>query len=1030
MSAQYAELLCKTNYSFLRGASHPHELVGQARALGLCALGLTDRGGVYGIPKAFQAAKELPAMKILCGADLPLRDHPSIYLMARNRSAYGLLCRILTEAHRGRPKADPELALENLAQVCGESAASGLIAFAVDSPSTNYDCLKDTFGDRLYFPLSRFLDGRDRERTDRALEVRSRYGVKIVATNDVHYHVKARARLQDVLTSIREGVACDAAGFRLFMNGERYLKSPLVMAHLFRDLPEAISATIEVAESCTFSPAELRYRYPSEWIPTGLTSNSHLEQETYRGARERYPEGIPADVDRQIRQELKLVGELGFADYFITVHDIVSFARSQNILCQGRGSAANSVICYCLGITAVDPVRMNLLFERFISAERGEPPDIDVDFEHERREEVIQWVYAKYGRDRAAMISAVSTYKKRSALREVAKALGVEVGTLSARKVEKYFSDLPGNNEKLRTLIAEITKEIAHFPRHLSIHSGGFTLSADPITEIVPVEPATMPGRTIIQWDKYDLDILGLLKVDLLSLGMLSALRKTLNLVGMKLTDIPADDKPTYDMICQGDTVGTFQIESRAQMGMLPRLKPRKFYDLVIQVAIVRPGPIVGKMIHPYLRRRRGLEPCTFPDPRLETILIRTLGVPLFQEQVMKMAIVLADFTPGEADQLRRAIGAWRSSGSIDKMGQRLMAGFIKNKIPREFAERIFQQIQGFAEYGFPESHAASFALLAYASSYVKCHFPAEFLASMLNSQPLGFYANHTLVDDAKRHGVVVLPLDPNLSDWDARIESKNTVRIGFRVVRGLAKADVKRIIEERKNKSFSDFSDFLARARLNRRVLRALALGDAFRSFGVDQRHSLWSLFSYEVVCQAPRAPQLELFANSGAEEFPPSEIFSSLNEYQAIQSDYASFGLSTRGHPMRFIRKNLQGLPKRTNAAAKALPNNAVVEIAGLAIVMQRPPTAKGTVFATLEDETGFMDLILWKDTFEKYRDLVLDHGFLIVAGKLQKDGDSVSMLVRSIRQFPLAQIEELQTLGESAPRLISEGVLSGSA
>lgn len=1022
----YAELLCKTNYSFLRGASHPQELMERAAELGYRALALTDRGGVYGIPKAYLAAKNFPGTKLICGAEIPIKGHPPIALLARDRAAYGLLCRMLTEAHRDRPKADPLLSRAALAIFCEEPAASGLVALPTVSAATDWPFLCDLFPDRLYLPLSRCFDGRDRERTAAALRLRTQFAVPIVATNEVHFHVKERARLQDVLTSIREGIPCKDAGFRLFMNGERYLKAPQAMRELFRDLPEALHATLEIAASCVFSPSELRYRYPSEWIPAGHSAQSYLEAETWKGAERRYPGGIPEAVAKQLRYELKLIAELGFADYFLTVHDIVSFARSRDILCQGRGSAANSVVCYSLGITAIDPIRMSLLFERFISAERGEPPDIDVDFEHERREEVIQWIYEKYGRHRAAMVSAVITYRRRSALRDVAKALGVEVGTLSARKVERDLAELTKGNTQTQNLIAEISHEIADFPRHLSIHSGGFTLSADPIAEIVPIEPATMPGRTIIQWDKYDLDILGLLKIDVLSLGMLTALRKTLALIGKEFTELPPDDKATYDMICKGDTVGAFQIESRAQMGMLPRLKPRNFYDLVIEVAIVRPGPIVGKMVHPYLRRRRGEEKVTLPDPRLEPILGRTLGVPLFQEQVMKMAVLLADFTPGEADQLRRAIGAWRSSGSIDKMGQRLMDGFLKNGIPREFADRVFQQIQGFAEYGFPESHAASFALIAYASCYVKRHHPAEFLCSMLNSQPLGFYAKHTLVDDAKHHGVIVLPVSPNESDWDSKMVGKKTVRLGFRVVSGIGKAEVEKLLAARAERPFASIADFVARSGLKKSVIRTLALGDAFQGYGADQRHSLWNLLALEALAQPARAAQLELFSGVDLKE-AEAALFPALNPYQAIQSDYASYGLSTRGHPMQFIRSQIPALPRRTNAEARRLPNGTVVELAGLAVVMQRPPTARGTVFATLEDETGFLDLILWKDVFDRYRELVLDHGFLLVRGKIQGDGEAGSLLVRSIRPFPLAEACAVKELSDGMPRLLSEGVLA---
>jgi error-prone DNA polymerase len=688
------------------------------------------------------------------------------------------------------------------------------------------------------------------------------------------------------------------------------------------------------------------------------------------------------------------VGELGYADYFLTIYDIMEFARSQNILCQGRGSAANSVICYCLGITAIDPIRMNLLFERFLSVERNEPPDIDVDFEHERREEVLQHVYEKYGRHRAAMVSAVITYRKRSAFRELAKALGVEVGTLSAKKLEKCFDEKAKDTETTepRWLVESLAEEMAGFPRHLSIHSGGFTLSADPITEIVPVEPARMEGRTIIQWDKYDLDYLGLLKVDLLSLGMLTALHRSLRLVGKELHGLPPEDPATYRMIQQADTVGTFQIESRAQMGMLGRLLPRNFYDLVVQVAIVRPGPIVGKMVHPYLRRRRGEERVTYPHPKLKEILDKTLGVPLFQEQVMKMAIELGGFTPGEADELRRAIGAWRSEGSIQKMGQKLIAGLRKSGLSQEYAERVYQQIQGFAQYGFPESHAASFALLAYASCYLKCHHPAEFVCGLINSQPMGFYANHTLVDDAKLHGVEVKPVHLNHSDWDCRMEGK-AVRLGWRVVKGLHQEEAEGLMAAR---PFTGVEDFLRRVALRRDVLLRLAMGGTFEPFGLAPRDALWQVLEY----QRRREPvQGDLFRDLPVAGAKSVHRFQALDDFTRIQEEYEAFSLSTHGHPMLALRQMLP-LPKLTTAAAKKLGNGAHVSIAGLTLVRQRPPTAKGMTFSTLEDEFGFLDIAIPPDRWERLKPVFLEHCFLAVSGKLQREKNSYSLMVSSLR------------------------------
>jgi error-prone DNA polymerase len=993
----FVELKCKTNFSFLRGASHPEELVVQAYQLGYQALGLNDENGVYGMPKAYWAAKQKvpkgsPPLKLIVGADLTLQNQPRLTLLARDRAAYGSLCRIITAAHQDKPKGEASLSLSQLAEFLSPSAAQGLIA--LPETGSDYEFFKETIPGRVYIPLIRTLDGWDAKRTREALARQDRFGFPLIATNDVHFHSPARQKLQDVLTSIRETVPLSKAGYRLFPNGERYLKSPAQMQKLFSDLPEALLNTVKIAESCTFCPSELRYRYPSEWIPQGHTAQSYLEELTWTGAQERYKGTLPDAVLDLIVHELKLIAKMQFADYFLTIYDIVKFARSQKILCQGRGSAANSVICYCLSITAVDPVRLNLLFERFISEERNEPPDIDVDFEHERREEVIQYIYKKYGRDRAAMVSAVVTYRKRSMIREIAKSLDVDVGVLSAKEIERNLDHLTKNSEipQVRENILRLSGELEGFPRHLSIHSGGFTLSADPIIEIVPVEPARMEGRTIIQWDKYDLDYLGLLKIDVLSLGMLSALRKSLDLVGLQLHEIPAEDRKTYEMIQRADTVGTFQIESRAQMSMLGRLQPRSFYDLVIQVAIVRPGPIVGKMVHPYLRRRRGLEKVEFHHPKLRKILGKTLGVPLFQEQVMRMAIELAGFTPGEADELRRAIGAWRSSGSIQEMGSRLVRGLIHAGMPQGFAEQVFDQIKGFSQYGFPESHAASFALLAYASAYLKCHHPAEFTCSLVNSQPMGFYAHHTLLDDAKRHGVKILPLDADFSQWDCTLEN-GALRLGFRVVKGLAPATAEKIVAQ---KPYVSLEDFLIKNPLRRDILQRLALGDFFEKYGTDQRHALWSVLDYDFKNQQNlSSQQLSLFHKKS--EDPESDLFSSLNLFESVTSDYSAYNFSARAHPMAALRTSAH-LPPLTSLSIRSKAPGQRIKTAGLVIIKQRPPTAKGVTFATLEDEFGFIDTIIHQEVYKKYHDLLSSECFLILQGIVQRDGHSVSVLVKS--------------------------------
>ncbi|MSR84602.1 MAG: DNA polymerase III subunit alpha [Candidatus Latescibacteria bacterium] len=985
----YAELKCKTNFSFLMGASHPEELVDQAAEMGLGGLGIADRNGVYAIPKAYWQTKEHPGLKLIVGAELTLSDHPFITLLARDRAAYGVLCRLLTLSHAGKEKGQASLEFSQLIEFMNTPGFSGLIC--LPDAGANYEYLREIFAGRLYVPVSRFKDGFDEVRVKQALRTAGGFALPLVATNEVLYHLPERRPLQDVISCIREKTTLLDAGYRLLPNRERHLKSQCEMAQLFADLPEALRNTEAIAESCTFCPSELRYRYPSEWIPARHTAQSYLEERVWAGARERYPGETPADVNKQLRHELELIGQLGYADYFLTIYDIVDFARRREILCQGRGSAANSAVCYCLGITAIDPVRMNLLFERFMSVERNEPPDIDVDFEHERREEVLQYVYEKYGRDRAAMVSAVITYRHRSALREVAKAFGVEVGTLSAKEVARNFDALSQSSPiaDCKAQTDTLAGELEGFPRHLSIHSGGFTLSADPIIEIVPVEPARMEGRTIIQWDKYDLDYLGLLKVDLLALGMLSALRKTLGAVGLQLQNLPAEDSETYKMIRRADTVGTFQIESRAQMNMSGRLQPRNFYDLVIQVAIVRPGPIVGKMVHPYLKRRHGLEVPEYPHPKLREILGRTLGVPIFQEQVMKIAIALGGFTPGEADALRRAIGSWRSSGSIHKVGEKLHQGLLQHGVPLAYADNIFEQLKGFAHYGFPESHAASFALLSYASCYLKCHYPAEFACALINSQPMGFYATHTIVDDVRRHGVKVLPVDPNLSPYDCVVEG-GALRLGLRSIRGLAKKDAEELIGQR---PFLNLADFLERTELREDVLQRLALGDAFAGFGRDQRQTLWQLLAAAL---RRHAVQLDFIAaltpECAGQEFRP------LGGLDAISLEYQAYGLSAKGHPMAELRK-IRKLPEVTTFYAKRKPPGTTLTVSGLLLVRQRPPTAKGVCFATLEDEHGFLDLVLFANKFEELKEVFLHHSFLIAEGRIERDGHSVSLIVDQV-------------------------------
>ncbi len=998
----YAELRCQTNFSFLTGASHPEELIERAHALGLPALAITDSNGVYGIPKAYWKAKDLTNFKLIVGTELKILDHPSLTLLAKTRRGYGWLCQTITQAHADKEKGQAFLTIKELEQQMAKPGCDDV--FCLSREGSNFLVLKDFFKEHLFLSISRFLDGHDERRLQKALQVQKKFSIPLVATNDVLYHVRDRRPLQDALVAIRENTSIFNAGFHLQPNSERVLKSPLEMRILFKDLPEALDNTLEIAKACTFSPQELRYRYPSEWIPRGHTTQSYLHELTLALAKERYNGPPPLNVLKQIHHELQLIEQLGFADYFLTIYDIVHFAKSNGILCQGRGSAANSVVCYCLGITAIDPIRMNLLFERFISVERGEPPDIDVDFEHERREEVIQYIYEKYGRDRAAMVSTVVTYRQRMAFREIAKATGVDVGTLSAKKLIHDFDQYAPTSPlpHCREIIDHLSEEMEGFPRHLSIHSGGFTLSADPLTEIVPIEPARMPGRTIIQWDKYDLDYLGLLKIDILALGMLSALQKSLKLVGKKLHEIPAEDKETYKMIQRAQTVGTFQVESRAQMNMSGRLQPETFYDLVVQVAIVRPGPITGKMVHPYLLRRRGLEPVFYPHPRLKNILGRTLGVPIFQEQLMKIAIELGEFSPGEADQLRRAIGAWRSSGSIQKIAERLLQGLRKNKIPEDYVHHILEHMKGFAHYGFPESHAASFALLSYASCYIKRHHPAAFLCGLLNSQPMGFYAPHSLIDDAKLHGVRILPVDPQISEWESTLEA-SAVRLGLSSIHGLSRPHANQLIAAR---PFRSLPDFLAKTNLPFDVLERLSMGQFFKTFGADQRHTLWSLLQHRV---RTSSSQLDLFSGQSFNT-PSPLLFAPLNDFQAVSAEYTAYHHSATEHPMSALRK-IRKLPFLTTHEAKRKPPRTNVRTAGLILVRQKPPTANGVCFSVIEDEHGFLDLVLFKKEFEKYKELFLHQCFLIVSGTIERDGHSVSLIVKRLE--PLWKSEDPLTI-----------------
>ena len=1051
-SASYAELHCKSNFSFLEGASHPDELVARSVDLGLSALAITDRNTLAGVVRMHAAAK--PAgLKLLVGAEIWLQDAPPVVLLAQNRAGYGRLARLITRGRRAAPKGECHLRFDDVAtdaegllagvlpQVAGwpgiaptvlttPSPTPGATTSAPPDPSGWLARYREVFDDRAYLFVDRHLSPDDDRRLNRLQRWGAQAGVPLVATNDVHYHVPERRFLQDVLTAIRLGEPVAALGDRLFPNAERHLKSPGQIADLFRQTPELVPRTQEIVSRCHFSLDELRYEYPEELSPPGQTPREFLQRLVWEGAHTRYPDGVPPRVEDLLRHELTLIADLNYEAYFLTVWDLVRFARSRGILCQGRGSAANSVVCFCLGITSVDPERIDVLFERFVSRERNEAPDIDVDFEHERREEVIQYVYEKYGRERAGMTAALISYRPRSAVRDVGKALGLSLDRVDllaktlehrhdAETLKQRFREA-GLNAQSRTArqLQTLVDQLLGFPRHLSQHVGGLVITRGPLCELTPIENAAMPGRTVIEWDKDDLDTLGILKVDCLSLGMLTALHRCFDLVQhsqsqtLTLANIPREDPRVYDMISQADTMGVFQIESRAQMAMLPRLKPRCFYDLVIEVAIVRPGPIQGDMVHPYLRRRAGEEPVEFPDERIRDVLQKTMGVPIFQEQAMRLAVVAAGFTPGEADQLRRAMGAWRRPGVIDQFHRKLVDGMTANGYSADFADGVFRQIRGFGEYGFPESHAASFALLVYISAWLKRHQPAAFTAALLNSQPMGFYGAAQLVADARRHGVAILPVDVNHSDWDCTLEpvpptsSENPpggplpnpplpnppvtnpwgVRLGLRQVSGLREEHGRQIAATRGAGLFRSVEDLGRRVGLPPAALSRLARANALGSLAESRRQALWQVLR--------RPEQKTLFAHlEDPEPQPPLRPLSPLDE---VVADYRTAGLSLRDHPVRFFRERLTtlrvvragDLPRQRDAAR--------IKVAGLVLMRQRPGTASGITFVTLEDETGFVNLIVRPEIWERFHKPARTAQALLAWGVLQKKHETIHVLV----------------------------------
>jgi error-prone DNA polymerase len=1149
---RYAELHCKTNFSFLEGASHADELVARAKELGYTALAVTDRESLAGIVRAHIAAKET-GLKLLIGAEVHPVDAAPVVLWATDRKSYGRLSRLLTVGRRRAEKGDCQLTLADIAEhaqglIAGivgcmsaakctktrvrgfgvQQACSKLKVQSSKSRAEKVDELRtqhqatddnqpslhvfdpddrfspapspqslapyaDIFPGRSYLLTELFRGPNDAAELERLVALSQQAGLPLVAAGDVHYHTPARQPLFEVLTATRLGTTVDRLGEHRFANAQRHLRPIDEIAALFSQIPEAVENTLEIAQQCTFSLDELKYEYPIELAPAGFTPSEYLAHLAWEGAHQRYPQGIPDKVRRLVERELALIEELRYEAYFLTVWDLVRFARSQGILCQGRGSAANSAVCYCLEVTSIDPNQIDVLFERFISKERNEAPDIDVDFEHERREEVLQYIYDKYGRDRAGMTAVVITYRTRSAVRDVGKALGFSLDRVDAlaknmegRELDGYFyadaktdkhedpqPSIRNPQSAIRTpsqilalrcaevgidptlplgrRLVHLVQELVGFPRHLSQHVGGMVMTQGPLCELAPIENAAMPGRTVIQWDKDDLDELGILKVDCLCLGMLTAIRKCFQLIEqherrkLTLATVPQDDPDVYGMICRADTIGVFQIESRAQMSMLPRLKPKTFYDLVIEVAIVRPGPIQGNMVHPYLRRRNGEEVPPYPNAEIKAVLDKTLGVPLFQEQAMKLAVVAAGFTPGEADQIRRAMGAWRRPGIIDQFHKKLIDGMHKKGLSEEFAERVFQQIRGFGEYGFPESHAASFALLVYVSAWLKCYYPAAFAAAIINSQPMGFYSPAQLIRDARAHNVRVLPVDVNASGWDCKLEGTEenaecgarsvewaervqgsgfrvhegpdsvrsteysvlttqppvpwppspSLRLGLRLINGLPNAAADKIEAARQAGPFISLDDFVRRTRLSQAVVAKLAEADTFSSLAIDRREALW-----QALGQEKRTRHMPLLANMVDEErsasLPPLALV------EQVFADYRTSGLSLKAHPIGFFRQQLDELRVTPAGRLDKIHDGRHLRVAGLVLLRQRPGTAKGITFATIEDETGLANLVIRPQIWERYYKVARGSAAWIAHGCLENKEGVIHLVVNRLEDL----------------------------
>jgi error-prone DNA polymerase len=1006
--AAYAELHALSNFTFLRGASHPEELVETAAVLGYEALAITDECSVSGIVRAHVAAKNAALKKLIIGSECRLVSRLKLVVLAQNRRGYAALCRLITRGRRAAQKGSYRLDSTDFADGLPNCLLLWLpheqmLLGAEDS------WILDAFRDRLWIGVELLADGLQRLRLDRLQQLGRALDLPLVACGDVHMHCRRRRVLQDTVTAIREGVTLEQAGFALYPNGERYLRPPGIIANVY---PQALlDETLRIADAIDFSLDELRYEYPHELVPAGQTPAAYLRRLSEEGMRKRWPGGTSAKVVALVEHELELIRQLEYESYFLTVYDIVAFARSQGILCQGRGSAANSAVCFCLGITEVDPDRMATLVERFISRERNEPPDIDVDFEHERREEVIQYIYRKYSRQRAALAATVITYRPRSALRDVGKALGLsglQVDRL-ARSMQWWDGSAVDDSRVLEAgldpqgavikRLLYLVRELIGFPRHLSQHVGGFVISNGPLSELVPVENAAMDDRTVIQWEKNDLEDLGLLKVDVLGLGMLTAIRRSFDLIRAfdgreySLASVPAEDPRVYDMICDGDTMGVFQIESRAQMAMLPRLKPRCYYDLVIEVAIIRPGPIQGDMVHPYLRRRDGEEPVEYPSDDVRVVLQRTLGVPIFQEQVMQLAVVAAGFTPGEADRLRRAMAAWKRRGGLGPFEEKLINGMRTRGYSADFARQIFKQILGFGEYGFPESHAASFALLVYVSCWLKCHEPAAFTCALLNSQPMGFYSASQLIQDLQRHGSKVHSADVNCSDWDSSLErtddERPALRIGLRQIKGLSETAGRAVVAGRHGGPYRSIQQLVERTRINRRELAALAAAGALSTLDGHRHQVRWTVEGIE----EPTA----LFPS--AERYDAMPMLRRPTEGQNIVADYKSLGLTLQRHPMALIRPHLDRYGYVVASGLGQLSSGRRIRVAGLVITKQRPGTAGGVTFVTLEDETGHANLILWKRIAEEQRDVLLSARLMGVEGTLQIEGKVIHVIATKL-------------------------------